>query len=125
MKKYAYLTFFIVLTDAALKFLLPNKTRNYGAAFDILENYRISLIIVSLLALILFIYLFFKSQENKLGLSLLIAGTLSNLLDRLFLGYVVDFIPFFGLFTFNLGDLSNVLGVIILIATKSKFKSVF
>ena len=114
MKKYAFLIFSIVIIDSVLKFLLP-KTKNYGAAFDILENYTISLIIISLLALAMFIYLFFNNKENRLGLSFLIAGTLSNLVDRLFLGYVVDYIPFFGLFTFNLGDFANVLGVILII----------
>ena len=114
-KKYLIIISLIILIDQFIKYLFPFKTRNYGAAFDILENFRFSLIIVSILSLILFIYLFFNSKENKLGLSLLIAGALSNLIDRIFLGYVIDYLPFFGLFTFNLGDFANVLGVIILI----------
>ena len=48
-------------------------------------------------------------------MSLLISGTTSNLIDRLFLGYVIDYIPFLYLFTFNLADLVNSIGIILLI----------
>ena len=114
-RNYLSLILFIILVDYVLKFIVSNKVKNYGAAFDILENYHLFLLIVSFLAFIFFIYLFYEHKEYKLGLSFLIAGTVSNLIDRILLGYVVDYIPFFDIFYFNLGDLSNFIGILILI----------
>lgn len=113
-QKYLLMAVFIVIIDQIIKHSLNNAVKNYGASFSILTNHPTTLVIISILALIIFIYFFFKSEE-KLALSFLIAGTLSNLIDRLFLGYVIDYIHLPYLFTFNLADLSNTIGVIILI----------
>ncbi len=102
----------VILIDYILKFFAPYKVSNYGAAFDILEEQRATLIFISFLALFLFLFLFDKSDLSKVGLSLLVGGTLSNLFDRLVFGYVVDYIPFFDLFYFNVADFANVLGLI-------------
>lgn len=114
-RKYLFITLLIIILDQILKNLLPYKIKNYGAAFNLLENYSIFLILISFLALVLFVYLFFKTKYNELAFALLISGTISNLIDRLFWGYVIDYIPFFGLFTFNLADLANTIGVILLL----------
>lgn len=73
--------------------------------------------------MIIFFLLFFflvKSYQNKeffnfLFLSLIIIGGISNLLDRIFYGFVIDYFNFFSLFTFNLSDIMIFLGVIILV----------
>ncbi len=114
MKKELIIIFLIILIDQFLKRSLNHILRNYGASFNILEGYKLILIIISLIALIIFIYLFIK-EKDKIPFSLLIAGTTSNLIDRLLLGYVVDYINLFNLFNFNLADLSNTIGIIILI----------
>jgi len=70
---------------------------NRGAAFGILKNQTYLFIFTSILAVIL-IYLSLKehSQKNfsiyKLALSLIAAGAVGNLIDRVFFGYVIDFI---------------------------------
>ncbi len=53
---------------------------------------------------------------GKLGLGLLSAGTLGNLIDRYNLGYVVDFIDFSFWPAFNVADSAIVVGAIILAA---------
>ncbi|MBI2672416.1 signal peptidase II [Candidatus Woesearchaeota archaeon] len=116
-RKYLLLTAFIIAIDQIFKYFMPFKVRNYGASFDILKNQNILLVLISLIALLLFLYLFLKTKENKLALSLLIGGTASNLADRILLGYIVDYIPLPYLFTFNIADLANFIGVLILIKT--------
>ena len=58
-----------------------------------------------------------KSFRSKLPLSLIIAGALSNIYDRLKRGYVVDYININILpikkLVFNLGDVSILLGSIL------------
>jgi lipoprotein signal peptidase len=116
-KKYLAIIIFIITIDQLFKYFMPFKIRNYGASFDILKDQNILLISISLTALILFLYLFLRTKENKFSLSLLIAGTASNLTDRILLGYIIDYIPLPYLFTFNIADLANFIGVLILIKT--------
>jgi signal peptidase II len=76
-------------------------------------------IIVTIVAIALLIFLFLKDRENKLIYSLLIAGSLGNLVDRFQHGYVIDFIDLFiGRFhwpAFNIADISLTMGIFLLI----------
>ncbi len=97
---------------------------NFGAAFSLFDKFfwvRFITIFIALIVIILAIYYYFRFSEKSIllrwALPLIFIGTLSNMLDRIILGYVVDYIPFFSakLFVFNLADLSNFIGVILLI----------
>ena len=73
-------------------------------------------------ALLLFLFLFFKSGQKKdffltTGFSLIILGGLSNFFDRIFFGYVIDWIKIFILpiSIFNIADLMIIGGIIILV----------
>ena len=58
-----------------------------------------------------------KERENKtqiLGASILIAGALSNLIDRMLYGVTIDYIRIFTSI-FNLADLAIVLGAVLLL----------
>jgi signal peptidase II len=96
---------------------------NRGAVFSLLSGFswtRYLLIAIALIILVLIAFIYFKLKNKslllKISLPLIFAGTLSNMLDRVVFGYVVDYIPFFsqGL-TFNIADLSNFIGVILLL----------
>jgi signal peptidase II len=86
---------------------------NTGAAFGILQGKRAFLILFMALllsALIVYIFLNRKSSPPAVltGLSLVAGGGLGNLLDRIRLGYVVDYLEFqpFSFPVFNLADIS-------------------
>ena len=94
--------------------------KNEGAAFSMLSGYRIALIIISSLAIILGIYAITRLYRNNkiifLAVSMVIAGGIGNLIDRIFFGFVTDMISLsFFPPVFNVADISVTLGCIILI----------
>lgn len=78
--------------------------KNYGAGFSILQNQRIFLIVVSFAAVILMTYLLKKSKSNetlnRICYLLIIGGAIGNIIDRIKLGYVIDFLDFY-IFSYN------------------------
>lgn len=95
---------------------------NTGAAFGLFHGQTLPLTIISfigVIVLLLYAFLFYRRApflDNRLtwaGLSLILGGTVGNLIDRLHLGYVVDFIDFGFWPAFNLADSAIVVGVII------------
>ena len=103
-------------------------THNTGAAFSILTGQRIFLILIAIVILaVLFNYLRKTKVEgkiDKLAFSLIIGGSLGNLIDRIVRGYVIDFIDtkIFGYNfpVFNLADTFIVVGVFLLLITLSR-----
>lgn len=86
---------------------------NRGAAFGMLSNNRWVFLIVSTLAIILLlVYMFKWRPESKLGciaLSFIIGGGVGNMIDRVLLGYVIDFLDFCAfpklwMWVFNVAD---------------------
>ncbi len=69
---------------------------NTGAAFGILKNSRYIFIISTLVIVAGLLYVIYKKNVTgkifKTGAALIVGGGLSNLIDRVFLGYVVDYI---------------------------------
>lgn len=95
--------------------------KNTGAAFSILEGATIFFVVVGIFALIFIHKYLLKEKLNTLKIlsySLLIGGIVGNLFDRIFFGYVVDFLSFkFGDYyfpVFNFADSFIVVGAIIL-----------
>ncbi|MBQ3295096.1 MAG: signal peptidase II [Erysipelotrichaceae bacterium] len=97
--------------------------RNYGAGFSILQNERVFLTVLSIIAIAVLSYLLIKAKKNDtlsiFSYILIISGALGNLIDRIRLGYVVDFLDFkiFGYDypVFNLADSFITVGCFILI----------
>jgi len=99
--------FLLIFLDQATKKLVINQGLPYQ------QNSQLLFLIPSVIILpVLFIW--FKKNRN-LGLLLVLAGGLSNLIDRLILGYVVDWIylPFFPYSVLNLADIYITLGAIL------------
>lgn len=100
--------------------------RNQGAAFGILAESSIRVpffISVSLLAMLAILW-FLKTRHNSqrlgnLGLSLVFAGALGNLIDRIRLGEVIDFIDVYWRQhhwpAFNVADSAITVGVVLLL----------
>jgi signal peptidase II len=93
---------------------------NRGAAFGIFQNSKIFLVSVALLLFIFISFYIYKNKNMKLilliALSLIAGGGISNLIDRLTFGYVVDYIDFriINYPVFNLADICVVCGTAIL-----------
>ena len=129
--KYYILGIIIILIDQLSKFLMINKkiaiiqnfvtlqyTENTGAAFSIGSN---TIILVLSILLIVGIISFLIIKKDKINdfipFILIISGSIGNLIDRIFRGYVIDFINIniFNFPIFNIADICIVLGFIYLI----------
>jgi len=130
------LSIFIVLIDQFTKYLMfynkklfINKdfllfkldfVKNYGAAFNIFSGSRLFLSLISILFSILLIYLIFrKNTLNSIDLysySFILGGTIGNGIDRIYKGFVVDFINLniINFPVFNIADISINIGFIFL-----------
>jgi signal peptidase II len=88
---------------------------NPGAAFGILENKTWFFIAVALILLAGVAYLYPRMPANqpmvKLGAGLLVGGAIGNLIDRVRIGYVIDFFDFRIWPIFNVADICIVCGV--------------
>ena len=126
------LSIFIVLVDQFTKYLISynnklfiNKdfllfkldfVKNYGAAFNLFSGSRIFLSLISIIFSILLIYLIFrKSTLNSIDLyaySFILGGTIGNGIDRIYKGFVVDFINLniINFPVFNIADISINIG---------------
>ena len=131
------LSILIVLIDQFTKYLMFNNkkllinkdfllfkldfVKNYGAAFNIFSGSRIFLSLISILFSIILIYLIFrKNNLNTLDLysySFILGGTVGNGIDRIYKGYVVDFINLnmINFPVFNIADISINIGFVFLL----------
>ncbi len=94
-------------------------TQNYGAAFSILQNQRGLFIGISSIAVIIIFYILVRYYKQHhvmflYSLSLIAAGALGNLIDRIRLGFVVDFFDLRVWPVFNIADISIVSGTLLL-----------
>ena len=102
-----YLNFFqpIHIIDSILSFEL---VFNYGAAYGIFQHQRVFLLTVAIsfiIGLIIFSSYFIKSIYSKFGVVFMLAGAFGNMIDRLLLGYVIDFIDIKIFPVFNFADI--------------------
>ena len=93
-------------------------THNTGSAFGILQGQNAPLIFVSFIGIFVLVMIY-RSQPRatnllRTSLALQIGGAFGNLLDRLRLGSVTDFIDVGAWPVFNLADASIVTGLILL-----------
>jgi len=101
-------------------FLVLRQARNPGAAFGILPGAQWLFFTIALLAIaaMVVLYLFWvrkKAVFYHVGLGLICAGTLGNIIDRAVFGKVIDFIEFSFWPSFNLADAAIVAGVVIIL----------
>lgn len=133
----AILVIFVLLIDQVSKFYIANAfqpyasqpliegilhityVQNTGAAFGILADRTNMFIVVSIVIIIVMLgYFKYVPKDNhvlRLGLALGLSGALGNLIDRVRLGYVIDFIDFRIWPVFNVADTAIFLGVLALL----------
>lgn len=101
-----------------LKIFSLHFVTNTGASWGILQGKNSLLIFVSLIvlgAIMMNVDMVRQRKEQVLPVILIVAGLLGNLIDRIFRGFVVDFIDFKFWPVFNIADSCVVIGVIWLI----------
>ena len=115
-------------------FFRLTRAENTGAAFSIFYGQADVLAVVSMLGtLLILLYTFYFSRRlpfldtrlNKVALGLMLGGTVGNMIDRIMVGHVTDFIDVGPWPIFNVADSSLVVGIIIfalglLIATRKE-----
>lgn len=94
--------------------------RNSGAAWSIFEGQQTFFTIITIIAIIVIGYFIWQYRKNipmLIGLSLIMAGTIGNFIDRLRQGYVVDMFEttFINFPIFNIADMCLTIGVILII----------
>lgn len=140
MKKISIISLAVILIDRIVKILVTNNfelnvrneiinnffyitnCHNYGAAFSLFSGNVIFLIFITLIVLFLIYREVKKSSINKVSsilYGLLLGGIIGNLFDRIFYGYVIDYLDFkiFNLdfAIFNIADIAIVIGALLLI----------
>lgn len=140
MKKIGIISLIVIIIDRILKVLVTNNfvlnvrnkiidgffyitnCHNEGAAFSLFSGNVLFLIFITLIVLLLIYRTINKENVNKIGVlayGLLLGGILGNLYDRIFYGYVIDYLDFvifkFNFAIFNLADAAIVIGAILLI----------
>ena len=112
MNRLKQITFLILLVflDQLTKFLLA-KTKNYGAAFGILQGKTIFFVIISIIVIVLAI-LQLRKKTPPAPLILIISGAIGNLIDRILFGYVRDFIDLRFWPSFNIADSLLTIGLL-------------
>ncbi|MGN1182366.1 MAG: signal peptidase II [Faecalibacillus sp.] len=94
-------------------------SHNQGAAWGILSGHTELFIVIALVALAAMVYYFTRTKSyeklTRFGLVLTFSGAVGNIIDRICLGYVRDFIDFiilgYDFPVFNIADMAVVIGV--------------
>lgn len=132
---YLWMVFLLFIIDVFTKIIAEKKlkfhpkiicngsihlyyVRNFGIAFNKLSHKKWLILILNFIILIYAITLYKDPYISKVGLTLVLAGGFGNTLNRLFRGYVIDFIYFNikGFPVFNLADFYILTGIIMILA---------
>ena len=133
-KAWIYKNFEVFQSVEVFYFLNFTFVKNYGFAFSLLNDASLNLnaligVLIFFICLYLAYFIFFKIHQGSLlknqmlSFSLILAGGLGNLLDRLMYGYVIDFIDItFNPYVFNLADSYVTIGLIMYVIFSLKSK---
>ncbi len=106
----------ISVIDGLLEF---SYLENTGAAFGLFHNIPWAIFVFNILVSLVLLIILFRYRNHTFfslaALALLLSGGIGNLLDRVFHGFVVDFIHvlFFG-YVFNFADCCVTVGAVLL-----------
>lgn len=134
---YEVIIFILLIIDQVSKFIIKNLignggsipvidgifhftyVENKGAAFGMFQNMQYLFAIIALVVVVGGLYFIHKEKASKLSkisISMIISGAVGNVIDRIRLGYVVDFFDFKFIwsYVFNFADIMVVIGTFIL-----------
>lgn len=105
-----------IITIGDTQVLRLTNVRNPGAAFSILEGKQVFLVIFTAIIVLAMLYLMISKKVKRpayiWSMSLIVAGGIGNLIDRIIRGEVIDFIDvkIINFAIFNVADICAVLG---------------
>jgi len=108
--------FFLLPKLLAFKFF-PNPALAFSIAFP-----QLIIIIFSIVILLGLLIIIYKNPQYFFPASLIFLGALSNLADRIWHGFVIDYFYLYPMSYFNLADLLIFTGIILLAIKLSKHK---
>lgn len=130
------IVFFLILVDQAIKFLVVAYMKlgesipvlagifhityieNPGAAFGLFANQRVIFIVAAALVIVAACLMYRRLMSEKVivrwGVALLLGGAAGNLIDRVRIGCVIDFLDFRIWPVFNIADIGICIGVTLL-----------
>ena len=112
LNSFISLTFFLDLTHI----------HNFGVSFGLFANvispYLLVIMGLLIVSFIFFLMLTSKEKLEEWGLLIIISGAISNIIDRIYNGYVIDFIYFhykdFYWPAFNFADIYITFGILVI-----------
>lgn len=132
-KKHFILAIAIILIDQIVKILMIGRsltiipgfldftyTQNMGAAFGMGKPVIVLIVNILLVLGIIIVMTKYKNKiTNFIPYIMVLAGGIGNLIDRVFRGFVIDFIDvnLFDFPVFNIADICIVLGIFIICYT--------
>ena len=122
---YSLIICLLVLFDQLTKFLVIKFINfgNTGISFGILSGHILPIVILTLFVMGYILYELITNKKNSklfvISSLLIIGGAIGNLIDRVFRGFVIDFISFtlfnHDMAIFNVADIFITFGIIIYI----------
>ena len=104
----------VALIEGVLHFTY---VENRGMAFGLLSEHRWVFLVASVIgiaAVTVYLFLFVRRRLSRVGLAMIVGGGIGNMIDRVRLGFVVDFIDFcafdFWYWVFNVADAAVCVG---------------
>ena len=129
IKKNIIFGILLIIVDQLIKVLMINVNmdiipnilkftyvENTGVAFGIASGSSLIIAFNILLIIAIVIYIILNKEKIKVfsPYALLISGAISNLIDRIFRGFVVDYIDILNFPCFNIADCLIVIGIILI-----------
>ena len=119
--KYSMLRNYKTFINKDFIFFKLDLVKNYGAAFNIFSGSRIFLSMISIIISIILLSLIVKKYTTNIldlySYSFMLGGTIGNGIDRIYRGFVIDFINlnFINFPVFNIADITINIGFILII----------
>jgi signal peptidase II len=123
------LVFFLVILDRIFKWLVlkyPDFYSNQFFELKLFKNTKLYFISLNpyflyfLIGVVLLVFIILFLRTRNLGLFLIILGGLSNFFDRIFFGYVIDYlrISILPISLFNIADLMIIFGILLILFSR-------
>lgn len=118
IQKIGLISIGIIILDQLIKALVisvGNYEINSGFTFGFFQNFNITAIVLSSIVLVILVIFLFKNKNHTIIFSLIFSAGLSNIIDRIIRGGVVDYIRIGNFPVFNIADVVINLSILYLI----------